>query len=102
MKTISRKNKLLEEIDYLKLQQEQELGALKYQFRVVQESLTPMNLLKNTFKGVTENTTTLGILEGAASLAGGYLSDKYLPTPVKKIGGSILRFLAKKLLPSKK
>ena len=103
MTTISKKEQLDQEIAALQIKKNNDLMALKNQFHVVQESLNPLNLLKSTIKDVASNTTASGIIGGVASIAGDYLSTKILPRngPLKNIGSSVLRFLVRKLLPSK-
>lgn len=104
MATISRRAQLDQDIALLEVKKMDDLMALRNQFHLVQDSLNPMNLLKSTIREVASHTTTSGIIGGVASIAGDYLSDKILPGkgPIKKIGSSILRFLGRKLLPSKR
>lgn len=105
MKALTERDRLVQQIDLLRLQKDVDLEALKMQFRTTQESLNPLNLIKNSFKGVVANTSTADLLEGAAGLAGTYLTNKFIPNsvkgPITKIGGGILKFLGKKIFGSK-
>lgn len=101
MAAINRRDQLDQQIALLKIKQQEDLDALKYQFKVVQENLNPANLIKDTFKNVTAGISTFGLLSGAADVAGNYLSNKFIPKsmqgPVKNIGGGILRFVGSKI-----
>ena len=105
MKAISERDKIIEKIEELRFKQSQDLVALKEQFKATQDSLKPVNLIKSTLLDVTSGTTTSALLDGALSIAGGFLSDKLLPksTPksLKEIGSRILRFVTEKFLHKK-
>ena len=103
MQTINSDTSLKEAILFLENKRIIEGELLKEQFHCTFESIKPINLIKSTFKEVSESeeikddfvNTTIG-------LTAGYLSKKIFESvtnnPVKKIIGTALMFSVKNLV----
>ncbi len=106
MKTIDKKEVLMERIVFLRSKQAQELQLLKDQFQVTYESIKPLNLIKSTFHEVTSSPDIRkDLLKGAINLATGYLSNKVFHnssnSPVKNMLGKALKFVMRKFVGNK-
>ncbi len=87
---------LKERIAFLEDRQNQETAVLKEQALDTYESIKPVNLLKNTLKDFSSQPTLKGnILDGAISIATGYLTKKLIVgtsnNPIKKIAGTLFQ-----------
>jgi len=96
MEKIAAIEKLKASILLLELQQAREEVLLKEQFKITFESLQPANLIKNTFRDLTEAPDFKGnLLNTGLSMAAGYLSKKIVVgethNPIKQILGSLLQ-----------
>lgn len=68
---------LAERIQILEMQQEEDLLALKHQFHLTIDSLSPMNYIKNSLHEMTTSPDMkTDLLNGVAGLASGYLAQK--------------------------
>ena len=88
---------LREAILVLEKRQATEGKMLKEQFMQAYESMKPINLIKNTFKEVTEsNDLKDNIINTSVGLATGFVSKKLFVgsshNPLKKLFGSILMY----------
>ena len=88
---------LREAILVLEKRQAAEGKTLKDHFLQAYESMKPINLIKNTFKEVTEsNELKDNIINTSVGLATGYVSKKLFigssHNPVKKLFGSLLMY----------
>ena len=88
---------LREAILVLEKRQATEGKMLKEQFMLAYESMKPINLIKNTFKEVTEsNDLKDNIINTSVGLATGFVSKKLFVgsshNPLKKLFGSILMY----------
>jgi len=97
MKKRNEKEALAERIFFLQNKQAQELKLLKEQFHIAYESLKPINLVKSTWREITESPEIKNnLLSNAIGLTTGYLSKKVLMgfshNPIKKIFGALLQF----------
>jgi hypothetical protein len=98
MKKRNERDALNEAIQLLQDKQAEELRLLKEQFYVTYESIKPINLIKSTWREITESPEAKNnLLSNAIGLTAGYLSKKALigfsHNPVKLIVGSILQFV---------
>lgn len=91
---------LIMAIDLLEIKRDEELVALKEQFHNTYESLRPINILKNTVKGITSSPgLQKNIGSAVIGLASGYLVKNILfrstNNPIKKLAGvAIETFIA--------
>ncbi len=81
----------------LETRQAEETQILKENFYAICESLKPVNLIKNTFKEVTESTDIKNhLLSTGLGLATGYLTqiifEEKSDSPLKKLFGATLQF----------
>jgi len=79
-----------ESILLLEIKREEELRALKKQFHITYESLRPINIIKNTFREITESPDLKGGIGNAAIGIGfGFLAKNILfrssRNPIKRL-----------------
>lgn len=68
---------LAQRIHLLEMQQEEDLLALKHQFHLTVESISPFNFIKNTLHEMTASPDVkTDLLNGVAGLASDYLANK--------------------------
>jgi hypothetical protein len=96
MNEITSTTKLREAILLLEIKQANEKCLLKEQFKTIQESLKPVNLIKNALNELVTAPDLKGnLLITGLSLAAGYLSKKVVigstRNPLKKILGTLLQ-----------
>jgi len=96
MHKVNSTEELKEAIRLLEIKQEKEATLLKEQFRITYDSLRPINLLKDTIKGITTFPELKGnILDTVMSLAAGFLSKKIVVgktyNPLKQVLGTFLQ-----------
>ena len=96
MKKIDSVIRLREAITQLENQQAEEKRLLKEQFQAAYEDMQPLNLLKNTFKAISETQDVKqDIINTALGLGVGYVSKRLLKDGSKKpskklIGAAVL------------
>ena len=100
------RNNVIEKISLLRMQQSEDLVALKEQFHTTYDSFKPLNLLKSTFHDVTSSPEMKGgLVNGALNLATGFISRKVLygitEKPIKNILTNVFQFVAKKFFSKK-
>ena len=90
---------LAQRIEILEMQQEEDLLALKHQFHLTLDSISPLNYIKNTLHDMTSSPDIkTDLLNGVVGLASGYLSQKVglfglARGPIR----GIINFIGKKL-----
>lgn len=100
MKKIDSVIRLREAITQLENQQAQEKRLLKEQFQAAYEDMQPLNLIKNTFKAISETQDVKqDIINTTLGLGVGYLSKRLLKDTSKKpskklIGAAVLLGIA--------
>lgn len=103
MKPIDQRIVLLEHIFLVESKQADALEELKAQFRLTEESLKPINLVKSTLNDVPFSAIGKGILNGIVGLSTGYIAQKTvfgIPlNPIQNILKSAFQFLTKKRNP---
>jgi hypothetical protein len=97
MQTISSVQELRNAIQLLESEQNIKGELLKKQVMITYESLRPVNLIKNTLKGLFSSSFEGENISGiAAGITGGYLLKKLFVgrsgNPFKKLLGSIIQF----------
>ncbi len=95
MQNINNSTGLKEAILLLEVQQNRQMIELKSQFKAVQQSFTPMNLIKSTFRDFKEAPDLkTNLLNTAIGLTTGILSKKLLlggsHNPLLKIVGTLV------------
>ena len=88
---------LSEAILVLESRQAEEAKQLKKHFQLLQESVKPINLIKNTFKNITESRDLKeNVISNSVGLATGFVSKKLFVgashNPLKKLLGTIIMF----------
>ncbi|MBI3520869.1 MAG: hypothetical protein HY062_16140 [Bacteroidetes bacterium] len=95
METITNTSQLRVAIDALEKKQLVEGALLKEQCKITYESLKPLNLIKTTFKELVTPDLKGNILDGALSIAAGYISKKAAigstHNPLKQLLGTVLQ-----------
>jgi hypothetical protein len=97
MKMESQSDQIKSEISRLKNVQKAELALLKNQFHTTFEKLKPINLLKETFKEVSDSPDLKSnLLNSAIGLSTGFISKKLMigntSNPIKKVLGTVVEF----------
>ncbi len=97
MKNSSAMSELIEEIDYLKFRQNENLTDLKNHFHLTTDSLKPMNLIKNSFQNVLASPNLKSnIFKSALGYGTTYLSNKFYDensiNPAKRILSRAVKF----------
>lgn len=92
MNTLTPAASIKDTIELLKIKRMTELEAIKEDIQNIKEQLTPANLIRSTFRGVTRSDDIAGNLGHAAvGLVTGYLTKKMLfrnsSNPIKKLIG---------------
>lgn len=101
MKKLNQNELLDQKIALLTIQHRQELVEIKEQFKLVQESISPSNIIQEGLQGVyqtvTDKNKVLPMLPTLLSLVGGYVSKKVIignsSNPIKKVLGTVLQFV---------
>ncbi|HBI01335.1 MAG TPA: hypothetical protein PLL09_04030 [Flavobacterium sp.] len=101
MKKLNQNELLDQKIALLTIQHRQELVEIKEQFKLVQESISPSNIIQEGLQGVyqtvTDKNKLLPMLPTLLSLVGGYVSKKVIignsSNPIKKVLGTVLQFV---------
>ncbi|RAR46525.1 hypothetical protein B0I10_11720 [Flavobacterium lacus] len=98
MKKLNQNELLDQRIALLTAQHKQELNEIKEQFRLVQESISPSNIIQEGLQGVYETVTNKNhLLPTVLSIVGGYISKKVIvgssSNPIKKVLGTVLQFV---------
>jgi hypothetical protein len=98
MKKLNQNELLDQRIALLTAQHKQELIEIKEQFRLVQESISPSNIIQEGLQGVYETVTNKNhLLPTMLSIVGGYISKKVIvgssSNPIKKVLGTVLQFV---------
>lgn len=98
MKKPTQNDLLDQKIALLIAQQQQELVAMKLQFGIVKESISPVNIIQEGIHGVVQTVTNKNkLLPTILSLLGGYVSRKVIvggsSNPIKKIVGTVLQLV---------
>jgi|SRR6478672_460179 len=98
MKKLRQRDILVDKINSLRMQQEEDLAELKYQFHETYESFKPLNLIKNTFMDATAAPNVKNkLVDGALNLASGAISGNLLwgwtQRPIKKILSTAFNFV---------
>lgn len=101
MKKLNQNELLDQKIALLTIQHRQELAAIKEQFNLVKEGLSPSNIIQEGLEGVyqtvTDKNKLLPMLPTLLSLVGGYVSKKVIignsDNPIKKVLGTVLQFV---------
>ena len=88
---------LSEAILVLEIRQAEEAKQLKKHFLLLQESIKPINLIKNTFKNITESRDLKeNVISNSVGLATGFVTKKLFVgashNPLKKLLGTIIMF----------
>ncbi|MEO8086799.1 MAG: hypothetical protein ABI763_08270 [Bacteroidota bacterium] len=102
MSKVNSSDSLARAISLLEIKREEELHDLKSQFQITYESLKPMNVLKNTWKEITESPSIkTGISGTAVGIASGYIAKNILfgftKNPIKKLAGIAIQALVTNL-----
>ena len=101
MKKLNQNELLDQKIALLTIQHRQELVEIKEQFKLVQESISPSNIIQEGLQGVyqtvTDKNKLFPLLPTLLSLVGGYVSKKVIignsSNPIKKVLGTVLQFV---------
>lgn len=98
MKKLNQNELLDQKIAQLTLQHKRELVELKEQFQVVQNSLSPTNIVQEGLQGFYQTVTNKeNLISTLLSIIGGYVSKKVVvgnsDNPIKKVIGNVLQFL---------
>ena len=97
MQKITSAIELREAILQLEIKRAEEGKALHEQFKLVYESMKPINLIKNTFKEVAASPDLKdSLVNTSVGLTAGYISKKLFEglsnNPIRKFAGSALQF----------
>lgn len=106
MKTIDKKELLMQRIIALESKQAYELNQLKSEFHTAIDQLSPWHLIKNAFTGFTSSPDTKSdVLDGAVNIASHFLSRNPIlgvfQKPIKNILRNTLEKLIHKISPKK-
>jgi hypothetical protein len=106
MKKLRQRDILVEKINALRVQQEEHLESLKYQFHETYESFKPLNLIKSTFMDATKSPDVKNkLVDGALNLATGAISGNLLwgwtERPIKKVLSTAFNFVKNRFSKNK-
>ncbi|CAN5695188.1 hypothetical protein BH11BAC1_BH11BAC1_04900 [soil metagenome] len=102
MSKVNSSDQLAEAIALLEIKRAEELYDLKSQLQITYESLKPVNMLKNTWKEITESHSIKnGISGNVVGIASGYIAKNILfgftKNPVKKLAGFAIQAIVTNL-----
>ncbi len=107
MKSIVDQNQLLDEkIRLLQIKKSNDLEILKEHFILTKKSLSPLNIVKESFHDFKESKDIRNtLLESAIGIAGGYFSKKLIvgnsKNIFKKISGAIVQYAVSNFITNK-
>lgn len=106
MRKIITQTELTERIALLEIRQKEEAILVKEQFKLTYESLTPLNILKNTIKDLVASPDLKGdLLSSAISIGAGHLGKKAIigdaSNPIKQVLGTFLQMAITRLVAKK-
>ena len=106
MKTIDKKELLMQRIIALESKQAYELNQLKSEFHTAIDQLSPWHLIKNAFTGFTSSPDTKSnLLDSAVDIASHFIAKNTMlgvfQTPIKNVLRNVLAKVLNKVSPKK-